>query len=356
MAKGISVFLGMDISLEDNLKLVDLASKHNYDRLFTSLHIPEADYTTIIKEFKSLVKFAKERGFIVIADISPIGFEFLNNKERDLKKLKESGVDVLRLDFGFSLEEISKMTHNKDGIRIELNASTFTEKILDEFDKCNPNYSNITACHNYYPRKNTGISIEKFIDKNKMLKERGIEISAFIPSLKGRRGPIYEGLPTIEKHRDINPYISARELFLLGSDNVFFGDSMPSQDEIISVGSIDDKIVELRVEKFYEGTIENRYFNSILTNRDDGAEDVIRAVEGRRKVNKGEIIEANNCIKRERGMVTVDNEGYKRYMGELQIIKRELEEDSRVNVIGKIVEEDMILLKYIDDSSKFRLL
>ena len=80
MAKGISVFLGMDISLEDNLKLVDLASKNNYDRLFTSLHIPEADYTTIIKEFKSLVKFAKERGFTVIADISPIGFEFLNNK------------------------------------------------------------------------------------------------------------------------------------------------------------------------------------------------------------------------------------------------------------------------------------
>lgn len=346
----------MGIPLDDNLKLVDLASRNNYDRLFTSLHIPEADYTTIIKEFKCLVKFAKERGFIVIADISSIGFELLNNKERDLNRLKESGVDVLRLDFGFFLEEISDMTHNKEGIRIELNVSTFTEKTLKEFDKYNPDYSNITACHNYYPRKNTGISIEKFIDKNKKLKDRGVEISSFISSLKGRRGLIYEGLPTIEKHRDINPYISARELFLLGSDNVLFGDSMPSEDEIISVGSINEKIVELRVEKFYEGVIENRYFNNIFTNRDDGAEDAIRAVEGRNIINKGEIIKCNNCIKRKIGMITVDNERYKRYMGELQIIKKELEEDTRVNVIGKIVEEDMMLLKYIDDGRKFRLL
>ncbi len=31
-----------------------------------------------------------------------------------------------------------------------------------------------------------------------MLKEIGVEISAFVPSLVGKRGPIYEGLPTIE--------------------------------------------------------------------------------------------------------------------------------------------------------------
>lgn len=37
-----------------------------------------------------------------------------------------------------------------------------------------------------------------YFKKNSMLKEIGVEISAFVPSLVGKRGPIYEGLPTIE--------------------------------------------------------------------------------------------------------------------------------------------------------------
>ena len=50
----------------------------------------------------------------------------------------------------------------------------------------------------------------------------------------------------------------------------------------------------------------------------------------------------------------MDNEGYLRYMGELQICRRDLQEDIRVNVIGMVIEEELFLLDYIKDESKFR--
>ncbi|MCS4470071.1 MupG family TIM beta-alpha barrel fold protein [Clostridium botulinum] len=36
-------------------------------------------------------------------------------------------MDVLRLDFGFTEEQIAKFTNNNLGINIELNASTMTK-------------------------------------------------------------------------------------------------------------------------------------------------------------------------------------------------------------------------------------
>lgn len=96
-----------------------------------------------------------------------------------------------------------------------------TKDFLNKLNKYNVNYKNVQACHNYYPRKDTGISESLFLKKNSMLKEIGVEISAFVPSLVGKRGPIYEGLPTIEKHRLMNPYLSTKHLFAMGVDNVF---------------------------------------------------------------------------------------------------------------------------------------
>lgn len=141
---------------------------------------------------------AKKMNMKIIADISPKGFEYLQIKDMDLNKIKNIGIDVLRLDFGFTEEQIAKFTNNNLGINIELNASTMTKDFLNKLNKYNVNYKNVQACHNYYPRKDTGISESLFLKKNSMLKEIGVEISAFVPSLVGKRGPIYEGLPTIE--------------------------------------------------------------------------------------------------------------------------------------------------------------
>lgn len=353
MGKGISIYLGLDYSLEENLRYMRIAKEKGFNKIFTSLHIPEADYSIIINEFKTLVKEAKLLGMEVIADISPKGFEFLNIKRDDLKSIKAFGIDVLRIDFGFSEEEIAEFSRNVYGLKIEINASTVTENFLQKLQTCNPCYENIQGCHNYYPRLNTGISEQSIIRKNNMLKRFDMKISAFIPSLINKRGPIYEGLPTLEVHRSMKPEISAKHLFALGLDNVFFGDSIPSDDEIIDVGTLDEEVIELRTVILAKDEISLKLLSNGYTNRSDSAEDVVRAVESRMTINYG-IIEPNNTVFRTKGSVTVDNCKYLRYAGELQICKVDLPEDKRVNVIGKVIDDELFLLNYIGDESTFR--
>ncbi|NFD31306.1 DUF871 domain-containing protein [Clostridium botulinum] len=354
MGKGISIFLGMDNSIDEILELIKIAKNNGYDRIFTSLHIPEANYNVIVGEFKLALGMAKKMNIKIIADISPKGFEYLQIKDMDLNKIKNIGIDVLRLDFGFTEEQIAKFTNNNLGIKIELNASTITKDFLNKLNKYNVNYKNVQACHNYYPRKDTGISESLFLKKNSMLKEIGVEISAFVPSLVGKRGPIYEGLPTIEKHRFMNPYLSAKHLFAMGVDNVFFGDAMPSKEEIMEVGMIKEDIIELEVDLEDNSLITCNYLNQdFYTNRVDVAENVIRAAEGRLIVNNS-VIEPFNTVDRKVGYVTLDNKEYLRYMGELQILLTNLEKDDRVNVIAKVKKDELFLLKYINEGRKFR--
>ncbi|NFK80283.1 DUF871 domain-containing protein [Clostridium botulinum] len=354
MGKGISIFLGMDNSIDEILELIKIAKNNGYDRIFTSLHIPEANYNVIVEEFKLALDMAKKMNMKIIADISPKGFEYLQIKDMDLNKIKNIGIDVLRLDFGFTEEQIAEFTNNNLGIKIELNASTITKDFLNKLNKYNVNYKNVQACHNYYPRKDTGISESLFLKKNSMLKEIGVEVSAFVPSLVGKRGPIYEGLPTIEKHRFMNPYLSAKHLFAMGVDNVFFGDAMPSKEEIMEVGMIKEDIIELEVDLEDNSLITCNYLNQdFYTNRVDVAENVIRAAEGRLIVNNS-VIEPFNTVDRKVGYVTLDNKEYLRYMGELQILLTNLEKDDRVNVIAKVKKDELFLLKYINEGRKFR--
>ncbi|MBU3196566.1 DUF871 domain-containing protein [Clostridium algidicarnis] len=355
MSKGISVFLGMDYSLEDNIMYMEKAKKQGFNMIFTSLHIPEADYSKVIGEFKYVIKRAKELDMTVIADISPSGFKFLKLKEKDLKGIRDLGVDVLRIDFGFPCEDISEFTHNKYGIKIEINASTVTERFLKELESFQPNYSNMQACHNYYPRLNTGISVETFKRKNELLNKYKIELSAFIPSLVNKRGPIYEGLPTLEIHRLTSPRIAAKHLYAMGINNVLFGDSTASDDELISVGSVNEKLIEFDIEVLSNCDVEKKaVFRDFHSNRSDTSADVIRSVESRLELGVKDKINEFNNIPRKIGYVTIDNFNYLRYSGELQICKKNLPRDTRVNVVGKIKDEELFLINFIEDESKFK--
>ncbi|WP_040212250.1 DUF871 domain-containing protein [Clostridium polynesiense] len=353
MKKGISVFTGMDYSLEENLEYIKTASQLGFTEVFTSLHIPEADYEKALNEFKEMSSLCKSLNMTLIVDISPRAFKYLNIRQDDLKAIKDLGVDVLRIDFGYSVKEIADFTNNKEGLMIEVNASTITPEILESLSKEKADFSNLQGCHNYYPRLNTGISVESLIAKNKMLKEKGIKISGFIPSQKKRRGPIYEGLPTLEIHRFISPEASAKHLFLLGCDTIIFGDAIASNEEMKSVGDIEKDVIELRVIPFTNDELEKKIiFDGVHENRTDGAEDVIRSTTSRENI-KG-VIPCSNTVERKKGSITIDNIGYKRYSGELQICRKKLPADFRVNVVGEVVQEELMLIDYIKDGSKFK--
>lgn len=62
-----------------------------------------------------------------------------------------------------------------------------------------------------------------------------------------------------------------------------------------------------------------------------------------------------NCTQRLAGSVTIDNENYGRYTGEIQITRSDLRADSRVNVIGRIPENARLLPDCVRRGEKFVL-
>jgi hypothetical protein len=159
MPKGISVFVGMNYSLEENMEFIKKAKEYGFSSIFTSLHIPEANYEKAIEEFKEITELSKTLNMNIIADISPRAFSYLGADMNDLKALKDLGIYGVRVDFGFTPEQIANFTKNLYGLKIEINASTVTERFLKELESFNPDYNTFQACHNYYPRINTGISM-----------------------------------------------------------------------------------------------------------------------------------------------------------------------------------------------------
>lgn len=356
MKKGISVFLGLELSLKENLEYMREAKINGFTEIFTSIHIPEADYEVIKSDIKILLNEAKELDMSVSVDISPNTFDLLEIEKNNFKELKEYGIGTVRLDFGYSIDEIAKLTNNDYGLEIQLNASTLNKDMLIELESKRANFNNLTACHNYYPREDTGISEKLFLQRNKEFKKRGIKISAFIPSHHRKRGPVYEGLPTLEKHRWKNPYESAKHLFCLGTDTVYFGDLKASKEELFNIGKIKTPFEFRIIFRTLNEDIKEYVLNTILSQRMDEAENVIRIEESRYYFGKNRPVEKECIAIRPVGTITIDNKDYLRYMGEIQITKVDLGYDDRVNIIGYIIEEDLFLLDYIKGGDKLNFI
>jgi hypothetical protein len=85
----------------------------------------------------------------------------------------------------------------------------------------------------------------------------------------------------------------------------------------------------------------------------DAAEDVIRSADARFK--EIPLIQPEMIHERFAGSVTVDNIGYGRYMGEIQVVKHDLPKNEKVNVVSEIVAEDRALIQAIKGGSRFKL-
>lgn len=352
MSFGFSVYFGLDNSKEENVKLLKEAHRLGFTRIFTSLHIPEANYEVLKIEVKEFFELAKEYDMDIISDISPNTFKFLDLEDMDLKGLRDMGVKTIRIDFGYGEKDIASMTNNEYGIKVQLNASTITEEFFERLDKYNPNYENIDALHNFYPRIGTGISEECMIKKNKLLKDRGIKPCAFLQSNNRKRSPLKDGLPTLEDHRNKEVKEAANHLFALGNTSVFIGDSLPSLEELKDLSSLKPNVIELDIKVNIKDKTTIRLLNEVYSARTDESRDAIRAGESRLKLN-GDIVEPYNTVDKKYGDITIDNKDYQRYMGELQILITDQKKDSRTNVVGFVLQKDLYLLKYIQGGKKF---
>ncbi len=339
---GFSVFLGTNMS-DETSQYIKTMSQNGFTGIFTSMHIPEDDSSKYKERITALGTLAKENNLSLMVDISTKGLSTLGfDLEKDISSIKLLGITGLRMDYGISMSVIAKASHE---ITIGLNASTLSDKDVRELKDNHAKFENMEFWHNYYPREETGLEKNDFIKKNEWLKVLGGKVVAFVPGDNVLRGPLFNGLPTLEEHRNSHPLAASLDLIHnCFVDEVYVGDEQIKSETINQFKTYaDEKIIQLHTHILSEDY--SNLLEGVHTNRMDAARDVVRSQEARFK----EIphIKQINTTKRKQGSITLDNHLYGRYQGELQIAKHDLVADPRVNVMGQIREQDMELIKWI---------
>ncbi|WP_339282945.1 MupG family TIM beta-alpha barrel fold protein [Oceanobacillus sp. FSL K6-3682] len=351
---GISVYLSKE-NEEFNQKWIEKAARNGFSSIFTSLHIPEDD----TKSYKALLfhlgSEAKKHQMDLFADISPKSFKYLDMDINNVDQLLKWGITGLRVDYGLSLEEIVQLSKK---MKISLNASTLTDEILAKLINKGLNVDNTEAAHNFYPRPETGLAREYFIEKNILLKKYQIGISAFVAGDEIKRKPLYQGLPTLEEHRDMSPVHACLDLKKNGLvDEVYIGDPSLTDETLEKFSLLADGIIPIR----YRGEIRpefavfHTYLENVQINRRDPARDLVRFGKSRIDLHYNENLNPAHTTDRKKGSITIDNNNYGRYAGEIQITLTDLNQDDKVNVIGEVIPQDIPLLDFIDGGSQILL-
>lgn len=315
--------------------------------VFLSLHISEEFDDTYCRRATQICHDLADRGFRIIADVSVKTLRQFGC--RDLTELAEElRLWALRIDYGFSRSEIEAMAQK---MPIILNASTTSAE--DAARIAGAGFP-VFAMHNFYPRPETGLDEEYLLETTKQLQSAGLKVMAFIPGDTRLRGPVFEGLPTLEAHRKVLPSAAFVDLVTrFGIDEVFLADPGLSQTETERIARYcREGIISLPVR------LEDDYahlYGKVFTCRPDSPKWLIRFRESREYSCVGTAVEPGNCIPRARGCITIDNVNYGRYTGEIQLIRSGLPADPRVNVIGQVPDNALLLLDCIGRGQKFAL-
>lgn len=349
---GISIFLGEELTEETEQYLYKM-NESGFSGIFSSLHIPEDNVSHYRKRLAKLSSFAKKLNMELMVDISgealtKIGLSFDRPTE-----ILTTGITGLRMDYAISNKTIAAVSNH---LKVALNASTISEQDVRELREFGANFENMEAWHNYYPRPETGLDMPTFLEKNNWLKNLGFRIMAFVPGDGKLRGPLFQQLPTLEDHRFKHPLACSIELTKTGSvDDIYIGDpSIIDETREQFKAYYQEQVLILK----YTQVSRNPIYLDLITgnhwNRMDPARDVLRSAKARFKP-RVEIKPEENLQPRSKGSITIDNELYGRYMGEIQITKLDLKADEKVNTIAKVVETDLDLIDWCLAGQQFKL-
>lgn len=351
---GISLYLN-DLDESVLNEYMDHASKLGYSLVFTSLHIPEFSLKEQLIFLKNISDYLKSKNMGLVVDIRGSILKEINGNQELKNIFQEIEIKALRIDFELD-DLVLDITKDLGLKEVFVNASTFKEHMIDEiFKKTQERGLVLKACHNFYPRPETGISKEFFDKQNELFKSRGIETAAFLQSLHKPRGPIYLGLPTLETHRTESfSYASCQLVCDQNLDMLIIGDLMASDSELEDLALINSSILTLKAELIDDNYREKlvgkdhkiRYDSGLYQVRLDGFRSM--AVLGDMS------IEPKNTLSRENGTITLDNKLYGRYAGEVQIVTKDLAADEKVNVIGYVDQDDIAKLTYLRLFEKVR--
>ena len=186
--------------------------------VFISLHISEEFDAAYCARVQEMCDFLSAQGWRILADVSEKTIRQFGCA--DLTALaKRLHLWGLRLDYGFSLEEMCALAQQ---LPVAVNASTTTPEVARQLAAGG---GTVIAIAQLLPppgdRAGPGISARE----HRSFAGGGLQVYGFIPGDALLRGPLYKGLPTLEAHRTAAPSAAFADLALnYGLDGIFAGD------------------------------------------------------------------------------------------------------------------------------------
>ncbi len=323
---GISIYLSTNIEMNSEYLLK--AKEVNSSFVFTTINMPEEN-DELKKDISKVVELCKKNKMKLIVDINA------NSK----KYIKDYENVYYRIDDGLSNDEIIALAKNN---YVVLNSTTLDEKDLKYFKLKGVDFSKLYSLHNYYPKVYTGVSLKFLKKRNEIYKKYGLKTMAFIPG-DLKRGPIFEGLPTVEEHRYMDILQASLELIANDTDVILLGDLNIKEENWERLKYLLKGIVPLRINK-------NILKNRIFENRKDYSNYVVRNIK--RDVILDTIVEIDKNI--EKGDILVTDEKGLRYKGDLEIALKNLNKlnDGR-RIVASVIDKDKGLLDYLSIINKF---
>lgn len=346
---GVAVYIDSERELERAANYVSLAASLGFREVFSSLHLPEMDASASLALLRALAQHARSLGMCVSLDASGSALHRLLTQPALLEEMRSIPLDWLRMDFGFSQQDILSAARLLCVPGFMVNASVLD---ADELEKIVPLLRDtlqvrVRAHHNFYPRPETGLSEEFMTARSLQYKKFGIPVTACVASLREPRVPLKAGLPTVEAHRAMPCGLAARKLLATGVvDSILIGDSFASERELQDVrDACSNAPVRLRLTPSV--TLSEQEHRIIYAGvhhvRPDCGPWALRSESSRGMAAPGQKVAPREACVRGRYAVTIDNEKYLRYSGELQLVTAALPADARVNVVGYIDERDQAL-------------
>lgn len=346
---------------EKDFAYMELAASLGFTRIFTCLLSVNKPKDEMMNEFKEYMDKAHELGFVVAVDTNPEVFKHLEASATNLKPFKDMNVDIVRLDMSFGCSLDTKTTQNPYGLMIEFNGSGTTDNVRAMLN-IGARKDQMLICHNFYPQKYTGLGFKPFMERSKQWHDLGFTTAAFVSSHNDfTYGPweVYDGLPTMEMHRDLPIDVQARHLFATGYiDDVIIGNCYATKEELIALSNIDKDVISMKVELDNASKEEeNILFNFDHSWRLDYNEYMVRSSMPRLSYRNTNI-EPKKVDKEyfEKGDVCIINDNLKHYRGELQIVLSPIPNDGCRNLVGKIKQEELCILDEVKPAQRFKVI
>ena len=358
-----------------------LASRYGASRAVSSMLSVEGSREEIIEYFRKFIFYAHEYGMKVSLDVNTGFMKKMGQSYEDISLFHEIGCDTIRLDGSYGAEDDYIMTQNPYGIEIEMNASSGrVEKEIAFFSEKGVGSDRVRLCHNLYPQRYTGLKWKDFLKKNRTLRKYGYSIAAFVssnaPNTHGLWGA-EDGLPTVERLRDLPIDLQARIMLATGGVNeIMIGNAYASEKEFEALSDMLKPPKPITSSKIYEKIkaygpntapfgpckrlkvilekditpVEKENLLEFVPQLDNGdsSEWIWRSRYGR-LVNEGRMIPPRPYEGEffPVGSVVIVNDTNRHYSGELQIVKEPIINDGKRNLIAKLAPHEEMMLELI---------